>query len=124
MISRVKIKILATSYGRRKFRRQKFRRQKFRRRKFPRISKSRNLVIRNFVVLIRINSVNEETSFSMVYSNVPIFSPTGGITHRGFTIQFRLVPGLNFCFFFKSKNYFENHGNFCFKCRNKFVLGG
>ena len=41
---------------------------------------------------------------------------------RSFTIQFRLVPEVNFCFFCQ-KNI-ENSGIFCFKCRNKFVLGG
>ena len=67
--------------GRRKFRRQKFRRQKFRRKKFRRISKSRNFVVRkfvvgnfvvrkfvvgNFVVLIRI------TAFTKRYLNYTI----------------------------------------------------
>ena len=60
-------------FRRQKFPRQKFRRQKFRRMKFRRISKSSRISKfrrkkfrrQNFVVLIRINSVNEKTSFKL-----------------------------------------------------------
>ena len=42
-----------------------------------------------------IQSTHQEKLIEQWY----IFSPTGGTTHRGFTIQFRLVPGVNFSFF-------------------------
>ena len=39
-------------------------------------------------------------------SNGIFFSPIGGTTYRGFTIQFKLVPGVNFSFLLE--NYFKN----------------
>ena len=45
--------------------RRKFRRQKLCRKKFRRLGKSSNFVVRNFVVLIRINSVHKKISFEL-----------------------------------------------------------
>ena len=50
-----------------------------------------------------------------------INNPIGGTTYRGFTIQFKIVPEVNFCFFISKLS--KNPGKFCFNCQHNFMLG-